>query len=348
MSTNNTNNVGIHCKVACNDQYRRFLFMGTEFNSLNEQVKNLLNLGDEEFVLKYKDNEGDLITISTNEELAFAISFSDGSLLRLTATVPLDTQQFDVTCEFQHPGHFRGKIPREFGHGHGFGHGHPGAGPWRGRGGRRGGRCPYERTGCEGGRFKGGKNCDRLQAKLARMTFKRDVIQTQLNEIPAEQASSPDQQQRLTIMRSKLERLQSKIHWIESQKTGSEDVANKMEEVSPSENVNQKHAKWQSHEERHKRKCDRSERRIHKKGKDNISEEEKAEINFLNEKIAALKEPAREIKKTIKTKKQAWRDANEVDGQLIGREIDDLKSQLWEVKKQIRPLRWRIDQIYHN
>jgi len=68
----------------------------------------------------------------------------------------------------------------------------------------------------------------------------------------------------------------------------------------------------------------------------------------LNEKIAALKEPAGEIKKAIKTKKQAWREANEVDGQLIGREIDDLKSQLWEFKKQIRPLRYRIDQIYHN
>jgi len=333
---NNKTNAGIHCKVACNDQYRRFLFTGTEFNSLNEQVKNLLNLDGKEFVLKYKDNEGDLITISTNEELSFAISFSDGSLLRLTASVPLETQQFDVTCEFQHPGHFRGKIPRE------FGHGGPGHGLWRGRG-RRGGRCPYERTpGCEGGRFKG-KNCDRIQAKLARLTFKRDVLQTQLNEIPLGSATSPDQQHRLAAMRSKLEQLQSKIHWIESQKPGTEDVANKMDEGSSSEKgCHQRHGRW--HEEKHKRKGERKNKKV----KENISEEEKAEINFLNEKIAALKEPAREIKKAIKTKKQAWREANEVDGQKIGSEIDDLKAQLWEVKKQIRPLRWRIDQIYHN
>jgi len=344
-STNNTN-VGIHCKVACNDQYRRFLFTGTEFNSLNEQVKNLLNLDGKEFVLKYKDNEGDLITISTNEELAFAISFSDGSLLRLTACIPSDTQQFDVTCEFQHPGHFHGKFPREFGH-HGHGDRH-GQGPWipRGRGGRKGGRCPYDRSGCEGGRFKGYKNCDRLQARLANMTFKRDVILTQLNETPADQApSSPEQQRRQAMMRSKLERLQSKIQWIESQKSGSEDLANKMDEGSASEKVCHGQAKWQSHEERRKRKC---ERKIHKKEKDNISEEEKAEINFLKEKIATLKEPMAEIKKAIKAKKQAWRDANEVDGQIIGREIDDLKNQMWEYKKQIRPFRWRIDQIHQN
>jgi len=314
---------------------------------LNEQVKKLLNLDGKEFVLKYKDNEGDLISISTNEELAFAISFSDGALLRLTATVPSDTQQtaFDVTCEFEHPGGpFHGKFPREFGHGHGHGHGHwHGHGHGRGRGGWRGGRGPYERPGCEGGRSKG-MSCEKLNAKLAKMTFKCDIIQTQLNEINlSDQPATPDQQRRKEMMQSKLQRLQTKIQRVESQKTGS-DVT-KMDEGSSTE---KKQSKWLSHEEKYQRKCERkSQKQFEKNSKGNVSEEEKAEIKFLKEKIASLKEPLTEIKKAIKAKKQAWRDANEVDGQMISCEIDDLMSKMWEYKKQIRPLRWRIEQICH-
>jgi hypothetical protein len=75
-------NIGTHCKVSFNDQYRRFVFTGTEFTSLYQQVKNLLAL-DCEFVLKYKDNEGDMITMSTDEELGCALSYSFAGLLRL-------------------------------------------------------------------------------------------------------------------------------------------------------------------------------------------------------------------------------------------------------------------------
>jgi len=135
----------IHCKVNIDDQFRRFLFVGTEFSSLFSQVQQLLAL-DKEFVLKYKDTDGDLITLTSNEELACALNYSDGNLLRLVA-VPKDqaplTADSDVPiCSRGFPCAMRGRrchgwehMRGEHGHfhgGHGWehmhgGHGHP---PW--------------------------------------------------------------------------------------------------------------------------------------------------------------------------------------------------------------------------
>jgi len=117
-STNNTlGGSGIHCKVCWNDHFRRFLFNGTEFRSLQTQIQQLLGL-DKEFVLKYKDNEGDLITISTNEELTYALTYSEGKVLRLTAipvgemsSVPA-SDPMDFQCDdrpWRHGGRGRGK-----------------------------------------------------------------------------------------------------------------------------------------------------------------------------------------------------------------------------------------------
>jgi len=83
-----TESTGIHCKVSCNEELRRFLYTGTEFSSLRDQIKVVLGLNDKEFVLKYKDDEGDMITLSSNEELHFAIASTDQKgPLRLQAVV---------------------------------------------------------------------------------------------------------------------------------------------------------------------------------------------------------------------------------------------------------------------
>jgi len=78
---------GLHCKVECNKEIRRFLFNGTEFASLYEQIKHLFALQGE-FVLKYKDEEGDMVTVSTTEELTFAVScLVPSQALRLEVTL---------------------------------------------------------------------------------------------------------------------------------------------------------------------------------------------------------------------------------------------------------------------
>jgi len=117
---------GIHCKVICNDQMRRFQFSGTEFSSLKHQVNQLLGL-DREFVLKYKDNEGDMITISSTEELTCAIEISqknEGGLFRLTVFFPEPSATCPSVYVPIHPEHGRDSCHRGRGRG----------GKWGGRG----------------------------------------------------------------------------------------------------------------------------------------------------------------------------------------------------------------------
>jgi len=71
----------IHCKVSFNGQIRRFaLQRNTEFTSLKETIHRLLSVNDE-FVLKYRDDESDYVLLESQEEFKTALSLS--SLLRL-------------------------------------------------------------------------------------------------------------------------------------------------------------------------------------------------------------------------------------------------------------------------
>jgi len=128
MQTKMNQSTGIHCKVVCNDQIRRFQFSGTEFCSLHHQVKQLLAL-DREFVLKYKDNEDDMITISCTEELTCAVDSNvsqkdESGFLRLTVFFP--EPSINTTEQNQHgPDNCHREHGRDFchrGYGHGFGH----------------------------------------------------------------------------------------------------------------------------------------------------------------------------------------------------------------------------------
>jgi len=81
------NNNQIHCKLTYNDQIRRFIFNGIQFNGLRSHISSLLELPQDGFVLKYIDNESDRITLTSDEDLALALTLSD-KLLRLVVEVP--------------------------------------------------------------------------------------------------------------------------------------------------------------------------------------------------------------------------------------------------------------------
>lgn len=81
MNTSNMMNDTIHCKVSFNGQIRRFaLARNTEFISLKETIARLLSLNDE-FVLKYRDDESDYVILDSQEEFKTALILS--SLLRI-------------------------------------------------------------------------------------------------------------------------------------------------------------------------------------------------------------------------------------------------------------------------
>jgi hypothetical protein len=322
MQTIITNDAGIHCKVSCNDQFRRFLFIGTEFSSLFAQIQQLLSL-NKEFVLKYKDNEGDLITISSNEELACALSYSEGSVLRLTASSTDSTtdsttdsrQREPATTEF--PCHFYGRR-----------HG----GKCHGRGGR------YGRFAQDPDAPRNGPECFK-----ARLTFKRDKIQSRLAEFAQSGELDPNQQYRQAMLKEKLGKIEAHLAKLEEGCSRWEKRSSKWE------------AKAEKHKNKHMEKQMKKEKHGHshypkeKREKVVLSEETQARIAALKSQIVALKPSYKEVKYQIKAKKAAMKEAKSVGGntEQLSNEISKLKEVRQVQKNAIKPIKEQIYALKH-
>jgi len=358
---------GIHCKVVCNEQIRRFQFFGTEFSSLQEQVKKLLGLNGE-FVLKYKDNEDDMITISSTEELSCAIDIShknDGGLIRLTVysveptTSPLlPPPQCPIPSTL--PDHGRGDFcPRGRGRG----------GRWGGGGGRRCQRegSPASYQNIENPFFK-----NRFEQRRAKLTFKRDMWRAYLTSL--EEAAgdlSPEEERRKEMFKAKVQRLDNILAEFgppkENVGTGCPDDISPKETVPPNccpakENEidfeNEKEFPPPKEKYRHKyykkekRQCRRKEQKKEKKQKDGknfLTKEEKSEIKTLKNQIKDIKPTLWAIQEQLKLKKSEISVAKETN-QLA--KIPDLKNEVLKLKQekrakkdQIEPLRQRVHQL---
>jgi hypothetical protein len=82
-STNNTN--GFHVKVATQKETRRFFFEG-KYEALANYICQIFGLSKDSVVIKYSDDEGDFVTISSDEELDFARQLAVTGLLRLVVS----------------------------------------------------------------------------------------------------------------------------------------------------------------------------------------------------------------------------------------------------------------------
>lgn len=79
----------IHCKVQYGNEFRRFVLQDS-YAALLSQIRRIFGFKDNDEVgIKYTDDEGDLVTISSDEELAFAIEMFPNSVLRLTITASI-------------------------------------------------------------------------------------------------------------------------------------------------------------------------------------------------------------------------------------------------------------------
>jgi len=153
MSFNMITNT-VHCKVSFNGQIRRFALDCTEFTSLKDTIARLLSLNDE-FVLKYLDDESDYVTLSNKEELKTALIVSP-TLLRILVdkkdAAPSTISDDCLSKKYQkrqhkdhegkdHHGHHghHGRHGNQGHHGH---HGNKGHGP-HGHHGHRGGHKGY-------------------------------------------------------------------------------------------------------------------------------------------------------------------------------------------------------------
>jgi hypothetical protein len=71
-------------KVTFGNDLRRIALTATNFESLEQQIKELFTIEKGSFSIKYKDDEEDLISLCSNEEFNEAINCSKDNVLRLT------------------------------------------------------------------------------------------------------------------------------------------------------------------------------------------------------------------------------------------------------------------------
>jgi len=337
----------IHVKLTFNSQIRRFVFSSTEFADLRGQISSLIALPPDGFVLKYVDNESDLITLSTDEELTLALELSD-KVLRLIAEPVSATGATPSTESFENPwAHFRGGWGHRGGrHRGGWGgphHGHPGrghpgryghhwggphgenhhghegspGGPHGGPGGPHGGPgghgCPY--GGGRGGKW--GNHAEKFEEQKMRITTKIEMMKNLLAQMPPE-----DQSPSKYKLMAQIHRLEGRLlrwdAWIDKKGKKADQKRCK---------------KWEKHEKKHEKKLD------------HLSPEALQQFQLLKAQIASLKPTLYELKSTKKAKKAQLEVALQQgsgDKEAIWQEILVLKERIAEVKKEIKPLKDNI------
>jgi len=325
------NNAGIHCKVSCKDQFRRFLFNGTEFSSLFKQVQQTLAL-NEEFVLKYKDTDGDLITLSSDEELACALNYSDGNILRLTAITLDDKDDETVTdpdTPFTHPyhAHFSGRrgCGKHYGGHHHGGHPH---GPH----GHHHGEHPYGPHGHHGGHGGHPHHKWGCELKKAKLLSKKEFFKSLLDDLEKVPEKTPEQERQIASLQKKLKNVESRLEGgLEEREKGG------------------KHrAKWAAKAEKRRQKDEKKmQKRENKSARPVLSEETRAQIALLKSQIDVHKPGMKEVKNQMKSKKAALKESKATGGdphQLL-KEISDLKEKKNVLRSQVKPLKDKIREL---
>jgi hypothetical protein len=308
---NNSNNKKqIHCKLTYNDQIRRFIFNGTEFAELRGHVSNLLSLPVDGFVLKYVDNESDLITITSNEDLNLALELSD-KILRLVIESSPFSPTIAGTVFPQTTPTTATALPEHFGRG-------GGRGRCRGRG-----KYQYSRHSGWSNNYpqyppqENGPyfNEDKQEKAKLRIQSKINFLKSSLEQIPADDW--------------KRQALQMKIHRLEGRMLRWDAVSEK---------------KWSKHQRKEEKKEKKDKKMEHKK----LSPEALSEVQILKAQIATLKPVLYQLKATKKAKKGELELAlqNGVgDKETVWNEILRLKESIHETQKQISALKDQIHSI---
>jgi hypothetical protein len=312
MFTSNNNNV-IPCKLAFNGQNRRFSFCGTEFTQLVEQVSTLIGLPVNGFVLKYVDNESDLITLKTNEDLALALAISE-KVLRLKAegtsvSGPVSPGDCAGGRHRVHPGHGPRGHPGHGPHGHHRGnpghglyghHGHPGYGHGRFQKGDRISKCDPEK--------------------------KIEILKGFLSQMPPDESLTPALALRKAHLRQKIQKLESRrAHWSDKEENG-------------------KRRKW-------KKKCKKDHKKKHRKEHkkhQNMSPEVRQQVYQTKLQIIALRPELCQLRLQKKQKKLELNNFLQTgcgDKETIWQEILDLKVRINQAKSQIQPLKQSVKDL---
>jgi len=175
--------IKIQCKVQYGQEFRRFALTTSSYASLLDQLKGSFST-DESLTIKYKDEESDLITISSDSELAFAIELFTGAVLRLIVSSNRGG---------------RGKCH--------WGEKRCGMGMGRGRG-----------KWCE----KLKANPELLKQKVETLEWKLQTLQQRKQSFESDENSNhPNNAQRLAWIQEKIRRLEGRLAFLKAVETSS-------------------------------------------------------------------------------------------------------------------------------
>jgi len=183
QQTQETKNVPIHIKVAYGTDFRRFLLNPITFVQLETMLKTLFNLATE-FRVKFKDDEGDWVLITTDQELVYATELS-GSPLRLEIHVSsTSVAEVDACPEVTDTRPGRGRRGG------------------RGRGAGRGCATSHE---------------ERLSIKSSRLTERINQLETKLSS----ETLTSDRER---VLRWRLSNLKEKFEFVQTKKASFDSV----------------------------------------------------------------------------------------------------------------------------
>jgi len=108
----------IHFKVAAQNSLRRFSLSDVTLASLKTQVASIFGIIDlNGWSIKYKDEENQLVTITSDEELLFAVEVHAGKVINLVITfTPAETQGNSSKHEFKRPGNHKARLADRLNH----------------------------------------------------------------------------------------------------------------------------------------------------------------------------------------------------------------------------------------
>jgi hypothetical protein len=301
---------GTHCKVNFNGEIRRFLFNGTSFQSLYCLIGTHFDLNGKTYGLKYLDEEGDKVTLSSDEELNYALKYLKDNLLRLQVEYS-DATGTDTKVHVH--SHEDKVYPHDDDH---IGRG----GKWRGGGhpgGRRGGRGRGGRGRRMGFDYNREDDEDNGQYRF-RLQKKKEKLEsmiTVLESIDESEGKVEMRRRRIANLKEKLNIITIKLNDIDKSNTGT--VTN---------NAGTTDSKGSDAVESKKRR--------------KLTEEESKQLEAVKETIRKVKNDIDDKKSLILAKKiQIKEEKDNSKKSQYKDELVELKNEIFDLKKKLGDLR---------
>jgi len=186
----------IHIKAVLENEFRRFCLNPPTFDNLQSTLRRLFNI-ENNFSVKFQDDEKDWVLISSDSELLYAVELA-GTPLRVQINAVINTPKVPDVADTQ-------EVPSR-------------------------GKCRWGRGrgGCHQGRFGGDPQLskeERLAKKTSRLTERISELETKLNsgQVPTE---------REQVLRWRLLQLQNKLSFVSAMKDSLKDMPSPTDEAT--------------------------------------------------------------------------------------------------------------------